>query len=153
MLVNRSMTSLWRSMFDGRSSLSSSSSPPPAFLAPHPLTYNGRNEDDDEDDDSNGDYADVLSPEYEIDRKQIQMVDSLGNGQFGEVYRGILKVRFDYFIGILLVCLLFIQTDQQLEINIAIKTCKMQDTATTEAFLDEACKTYDSELFKYPIFL
>jgi hypothetical protein len=68
---------------------------PPAFLAPHPSDYNYSNEDnEDDDDDSNGDYADVLSPEYEIDRKQIQMIESLGNGQFGEVYRGILKVRF-----------------------------------------------------------
>ena len=32
------------------------------------------------------------------------------------------------------------QTDQQLEINIAIKTCKTQDSATTEAFLEEACR-------------
>lgn len=50
------------------------------------------NEDDDNND-SNGDYADVLSPEYQIDRKQIHMIESLGNGQFGEVYRGILKVK------------------------------------------------------------
>ncbi len=48
---------------------------------------------DDDDDDSNGDYADVLSSDYQIDRKQIHMIESLGNGQFGEVYRGILKVK------------------------------------------------------------
>ena len=86
MLVNRNSNSLWRAIVNNP--LSSPS--PPAFLAPHPsdLTYSN----DDDDDDSNGDYADVLSPEYEIDRKQIQMVESLGNGQFGEVYRGILKV-------------------------------------------------------------
>jgi hypothetical protein len=48
---------------------------------------------DDDDDDSNGDYADVLSTDYHIDRKQIHMIESLGNGQFGEVYRGILKVK------------------------------------------------------------
>jgi hypothetical protein len=82
------MNSLWRSIIDNQSSL------PPAFLAPHPLNFNYPNADDEDDDDSNGDYADVLSPEYEIDRKQIQMIESLGNGQFGEVYRGILKVKF-----------------------------------------------------------
>ena len=49
----------------------------------------------DDDDDFNGDYADVLSPDYQIDRRQIHMIESLGNGQFGEVYRGILKVRFE----------------------------------------------------------
>ncbi len=48
---------------------------------------------DDDDDDSNGDYADILSPDYQIDRKQIHMIESLGNGQFGEVYRGIIKVK------------------------------------------------------------
>ncbi|CAF4393564.1 unnamed protein product, partial [Adineta steineri] len=90
-----------------------------AFLTPHSsdFAYYHRSngvDDDDDDNDSNGDYADVLSSEYQIDRKQIQMIDSLGNGQFGEVYRGILR------------------TDQQLEINIAIKTCKLQDSATTD---------------------
>ncbi len=48
---------------------------------------------DDDDDDSNGDYADVLSSDYQIDRKQIHMIESLGNGQFGEVYHGMLKVK------------------------------------------------------------
>lgn len=91
MLVNRSTHSIWRSITDNQQ-LSSSSASVPAFLAPHPsdLTSN----DDDDDDDSNDDYAEVLSPEYEIDRKQIHMIESLGNGQFGEVYQGILKVIF-----------------------------------------------------------
>ena len=48
--------------------------------------------DDDDDDDDDGDYAEVLSPDFYIERKQIQMIESLGNGQFGEVYQGILKV-------------------------------------------------------------
>jgi hypothetical protein len=90
MLVNRSTHSLWRSIIDDQQSSSSS---PPTFLAPHPSDFIDSNEyDDDDDDDSNGDYADVLSPEYEIDRKKIQIIELLGNGQFGEVYRGILKV-------------------------------------------------------------
>lgn len=50
--------------------------------------------DVDDDDDFNGDYADVLAPDYQIDRRQITMIESLGNGQFGEVYRGILKVNY-----------------------------------------------------------
>ncbi|CAF0874579.1 unnamed protein product [Rotaria sp. Silwood1] len=127
MLVNRSTHSLWRSMIDDQ--YSSASSPPP-FLAPHPSdTTSSQIDDDNDDDDSNGDYADVLASDYQIDRKQIHMIESLGNGQFGEVYRGILK------------------TDQQLEINIAIKTCKMQDAATTEAFLEEA---YVMQKFDHP---
>lgn len=95
MLVNRSSNSLWRSMAYDETLLLTSS--PPAFLAPHPLDFAYSrvrvDNDEDEDDDSNEDYADVLSPEYEIDRRQIQMIELLGNGQFGEVYRGILKVN------------------------------------------------------------
>ncbi|CAF3412242.1 unnamed protein product [Rotaria socialis] len=129
MLVNRSAHSLWRYMMDDQYSSALS---PPAFLAPHPsdnTLSQVDDKDDDGDGDSNGDYADVLSSDYHIDRKQIHMIESLGNGQFGEVYRGMLK------------------TDQQLEINIAIKTCKMQDSATTEAFLEEA---YVMQKFDHP---
>ena len=73
---------------------------PPAFLAPHPSELPHLNQsslaNDDDDDDDDGDYAEVLSPDFYIDRKQIQMVESLGNGQFGEVYQGILKVSRDH---------------------------------------------------------
>ena len=81
MLVNRNSQSLWRSIIDDQQISS---------LLSHPSdsTYNDNNGNSDED----GDYADILSPEYEIDRKQIQIIELLGNGQFGEVYRGILKV-------------------------------------------------------------
>jgi len=48
---------------------------------------------DDDNDDLDGDYADVLSSDYQIDRKQIHMIESLGNGQFGEVYHGLLRVE------------------------------------------------------------
>ncbi|UJR10425.1 hypothetical protein I4U23_014629 [Adineta vaga] len=136
MLVNSNTHSLWRSINDEQQQqqcLAARASPSSTFFTSHSsdFAYNHyrTNEDDDDDDDSNGDYADVLSPEYQIDRKQIHMIDSLGNGQFGEVYRGILK------------------TDQQLEINIAIKTCKTQDSATTDAFLDEA---YVMQKFDHP---
>lgn len=61
---------------------------------------------DTDNDDINGDYADVLSSDYQIDRKQIHMIESLGNGQFGEVYRGILKVI--WFFSIFLLCCHFI---------------------------------------------
>ncbi|CAF3742200.1 unnamed protein product [Adineta steineri] len=135
MLVNSNTHSLWRSNMDDQQSTAAAKGPlSSAFLTPHSsdFAYYHRSngvDDDDDDNDSNGDYADVLSSEYQIDRKQIQMIDSLGNGQFGEVYRGILR------------------TDQQLEINIAIKTCKLQDSATTDAFLDEA---YVMQKFEHP---
>ena len=120
MLVNRSTHSLWRVWTDEQQSMAAKEASGPAFLAPHPshlaidpqrstehekyecgtdwyglhLDEKHHGEDgDDDDDDSNGDYADVLSPDYYIDRRHIQISESLGNGQFGEVYRGMLKVR------------------------------------------------------------
>ncbi|CAF0942586.1 unnamed protein product [Adineta ricciae] len=132
MLVNSNSHSLWRSTGDDQQALATRTSPTSTFLTSHSSEFayhHYRTNEDDDDNDSNGDYADVLSPEYQIDRKQIHMIESLGNGQFGEVYRGILK------------------TDQQLEINIAIKTCKMRDSTTTDAFLDEA---YVMQKFDHP---
>ncbi|CAF1242738.1 unnamed protein product [Adineta steineri] len=128
MLVNHSVHSLWRSMAEDQYlvTLRGSSAPilPVHYSLDIPLSQT-----DTDNDDINGDYADVLSSDYHIDRRQIHMIESLGNGQFGEVYRGILR------------------TDQQIEINIAIKTCKMQDSATTDAFLEEA---YVMQKFEHP---
>lgn len=99
MLVHQNLQARWRSMIDLHP-LARAIIPPP-FLGPHPSeetsdSYTDRDNDDD-DNDSNGDYAEVLSPDYQIDRKQIQMIESLGNGQFGEVYRGILKVKHFFY--------------------------------------------------------
>ncbi|CAF0758842.1 unnamed protein product [Didymodactylos carnosus] len=153
MLINSKTISIWRSV-DNESNTSRSCVSPPPFLAPHPLlpitssdhlsnkNNNSNNQSsssfigqhhsflqEDEDDELNGDYAAILAPSYQIDRKQIQMIEALGHGQFGEVYRGILK------------------TEQQIELNIAIKTCKEQDSLTTEKFLEEA---YVMQKFDHP---
>ena len=116
MLVHRRTHSLWRVLTDEQQTIAAKDASGPAFLAPHPShfpidqqrsTVLERNErgidrydfrvddkhhEEDDDDDPNGDYADVLSPDYYIDRRHIQISESLGNGQFGEVYRGTLKV-------------------------------------------------------------
>jgi hypothetical protein len=148
MLVHRRTHSLWRVLTDEQQTLAAKDASGPAFLAPHPshLTLDwydfplaDKRHDEDDDDDPNGDYADVLSPDYYIDRRHIQISESLGNGQFGEVYRGTLKVNespsiYSFAVNV------FCQADQQVELNIAIKTCKMQDSTTTEAFLEEACE-------------
>ncbi|CAF3391796.1 unnamed protein product [Rotaria sp. Silwood1] len=130
MLANRSTHSLWRSIIDEHNSLIRKATSP----SNHSVSYSSdymysHHQTDDDDDDLSGDYADVLSSDYQIDRQQIQVIELLGDGQFGEVYQGILK------------------TDQQSEINVAIKTCKMQDATTTETFLDEA---YVMQTFAHP---
>ena len=107
MLVNRSTHSLYRTIIDDHHPLPSNflTIHTSDFTYHHPQSKNERDFNkiinykfhfilvDNDDNDSNDDYADVLSSEYQIDRKQIQMIESLGNGQFGEVYRGILKVK------------------------------------------------------------
>lgn len=60
---------------------------------------------------------------YELNRSQIELTDVLGEGQFGDVHKGTLKNK-----------------DGSL-IPVAVKTCKGDaDVATTEKFLEEACK-------------
>lgn len=58
-----------------------------------------------------------------MNRSQIELIDVLGEGQFGDVHKGTLKNK-----------------DGSL-IPVAVKTCKGDaDAATTEKFLEEACK-------------
>ncbi|CAF0748586.1 unnamed protein product [Didymodactylos carnosus] len=156
MLVNRKTVSIWR-LIDNESKTSRSCISPPPFLAPHPLllinssdhlndkdsnvnnnknsnsqsalSFISQHDEHEDDDELNGDYAAILAPNYQIDRKQIQMIEALGHGQFGDVYRGILK------------------TNRQIELDVAVKTCKEQDSLTTEKFLEEA---YVMQKFDHP---
>lgn len=60
---------------------------------------------------------------YELIRNQIELGDILGEGQFGDVHKGIYKHK------------------DGTSIPVAVKTCKREtDSATTEKFLEEACK-------------
>ncbi|XP_057654980.1 focal adhesion kinase 1 isoform X2 [Diorhabda carinulata] len=68
-----------------------------------------------------GDYSIPAVKNYELVRTQIELQDILGEGQFGDVHKGIFKTKDG-------VC-----------IPIAVKTCKGDaDLATTEKFLEEA---------------
>lgn len=59
-----------------------------------------------------------------MDRSQIELGDILGEGQFGDVHKGIYKTKNGTLIPV------------------AVKTCKGDaDLATTEKFLEEACKS------------
>ncbi|XP_059144124.1 focal adhesion kinase 1-like [Physella acuta] len=61
--------------------------------------------------------------DYEIPRDHIRLVEILGEGQFGDVYKG---MYFD---------------KEGMQVPVAIKTCKEDGEETmTEKFLEEACK-------------
>lgn len=65
----------------------------------------------------------VTAKNYELVRNQIELGDILGEGQFGDVHKGTFKAKDGTLIPV------------------AVKTCKGDaDLATTEKFLEEACK-------------
>ena len=65
--------------------------------------------------------------DYELVRNQVELGEIIGEGQFGDVHKGIFKGR-----------------DNQ-SIPVAVKTCKADaDLATAEKFLEEACEYYNS---------
>lgn len=65
----------------------------------------------------------ISARDYEIIRNQVELGEIIGNGQFGNVHKGSYKGR-----------------DNQV-IAVAVKTCKVDaDSATSEKFLEEACK-------------
>lgn len=65
----------------------------------------------------------VSAKNYELVRNQVELGDILGEGQFGDVHKGTFKTKDGTLIPV------------------AVKTCKGDaDLATTEKFLEEACK-------------
>lgn len=62
--------------------------------------------------------------DYELQRTQINLGEIIGEGQFGDVHKGVYKGR-----------------DGKAQVAVAVKTCKSDaDLATAEKFLEEACK-------------
>lgn len=65
----------------------------------------------------------LLVKNYSLDREQIELHEILGEGQFGDVHKGMVRCKDGTLIPV------------------AVKTCKGDaDLATTEKFLEEACK-------------
>lgn len=80
-----------------------------------------QNDDDDESEDDNGDYAVPASRNYELSRDRITFDIIIGEGQFGDVYRGTYRNPSNELIPV------------------AIKTCKSSsDIADRLTFLQEA---------------
>lgn len=68
----------------------------------------------------------IPARDYELVRNQVELAETIGEGQFGDVHKGSYRSSKDGHI-----------------VPVAIKTCKPDaDLATAEKFLEEACKFY-----------
>ena len=71
--------------------------------------------------DEEGDYSSPAK-DYELERQKIELKEIIGEGQFGDVHKGVFK-----------------PTGATESVNIAVKTCKVEtDASTAEKFLEEA---------------
>lgn len=81
--------------------------------------------------DEEGDYSTPATRDYELIRNQVELAETIGEGQFGDVHKGTYRSSKDGHI-----------------IPVAIKTCKPDaDLATAEKFLEEA---YIMQQFHHP---
>ncbi|XP_039298028.1 focal adhesion kinase 1 [Nilaparvata lugens] len=72
--------------------------------------------------DEEGDYSTPATRDYELARSQIELGETIGQGQFGDVHQGTCKLK-----------------SNDTPLPVAIKTCKADaDLATAEKFLEEA---------------
>lgn len=70
----------------------------------------------------------VLDCNYDLFREQIELGEIIGEGQFGDVHKGVCYMRST-------------KNTPRNAVEVAIKTCKPDaDIATTDKFLEEACK-------------
>ncbi|XP_050427745.1 focal adhesion kinase 1 isoform X2 [Adelges cooleyi] len=122
-LARKSNVSLWDKKEQGRAKVKSS----PARFA-----------DDYTDDgplDEEGDYSTLANCNYELFRDQIELGETIGEGQFGDVHKGICQMRTT-------------KNGPSNAVAVAIKTCKPDaDMATTDKFLEEA---YIMQQFDHP---
>ncbi|XP_065332955.1 focal adhesion kinase 1 isoform X5 [Cloeon dipterum] len=81
--------------------------------------------------DEEGDYSTPSTRNYELQRDMIDLGEIIGEGQFGDVHKGIYRGR-----------------DGKAQVAVAVKTCKADaDLATAEKFLEEA---YIMQQFDHP---
>ncbi|XP_050545837.1 focal adhesion kinase 1 isoform X2 [Daktulosphaira vitifoliae] len=82
-----------------------------------------------------GDYSTLANCNYELFRDQIELCEIIGEGQFGDVHKGVCHMRTT-------------KNSPTNAIAVAIKTCKSDaDVATTDKFLEEA---YIMKQFDHP---
>jgi len=79
----------------------------------------------------------ILDCNYELHRDQVELGEIIGEGQFGDVHKGACHMRS-------------IKNKPGNAVAVAIKTCKPDaDMATTDKFLEEACKCLQSNHSDY----
>ncbi|KAL4089992.1 hypothetical protein QTP88_024910 [Uroleucon formosanum] len=82
-----------------------------------------------------GDYSTLANCNYELFRDQVELDEIIGEGQFGDVHKGVCHMRS-------------IKNKPGNAVAVAIKTCKPDaDMATTDKFLEEA---YIMQQFDHP---
>lgn len=82
----------------------------------------------------------LIDGNYELSRDQVELNEIIGEGQFGDVHKGICLMRTT-------------KNTPSKTVAVAIKTCKPDaDIATTDKFLEEACK-YDFYYGKQHIYI
>ncbi|XP_025407805.1 focal adhesion kinase 1 isoform X2 [Sipha flava] len=121
-LAKKTNVSLWNKKDSGKIK----SKVPPRFSDDYP---------DDGTVEEEGDYSTLANCNYELFREQVELGEIIGEGQFGDVHKGICHMR----------------STKKTPVNavaVAIKTCKPDaDMATTDKFLEEA---YIMQQFDHP---
>ncbi|XP_049835463.1 focal adhesion kinase 1 isoform X3 [Schistocerca gregaria] len=80
--------------------------------------------------DEEGDYSTPATKDYELDRSRVELGETIGEGQFGDVHKGTFRAA------------------DGTPVPVAVKTCKADaDLATAEKFLEEA---YIMQQFDHP---
>ncbi|XP_075215435.1 protein tyrosine kinase 2 Fak isoform X2 [Lycorma delicatula] len=83
--------------------------------------------------DEEGDYSTPATRDYELVRSQVELGETIGQGQFGDVHKGTCKIK---------------TANGETVVPVAVKTCKADaDLAMAEKFLEEA---YVMQQFDHP---
>ncbi|GIX92327.1 focal adhesion kinase 1 [Caerostris extrusa] len=125
-LVHKTQTSFWNKN-DRTGSLNSLQNEDDNSTKKQEIVFRGDSSDliDDE-----GDYSTPVARDYELNRSDIVLEEIIGEGQFGDVHKGIYKSK------------------DSMSVPIAIKTCKVEsEESVGEKFLEEA---YIMQQFDHP---
>ena len=82
--------------------------------------------------------------DYEVDRSRVELHDIIGEGQFGDVHKGVYHVPSHQISS----SNLNSPEASKGQLPIAVKTCKVEGhDSMAEKFLEEACKHFFNQIF------